>query len=237
MIADNDVQNARRFFDAIARRYDRVYALSGAQSRTRLARVLRELEGRSRVLVLGLGTGRELPALLDAGHVVTGFDISPEMIAVCNRRSRTVPVVEGDFWAALPFEAASFDAVIALHGTVAHPPSAHALGDLALELARVLAVGGVFVAEVPAAEALARITAKAPSGVSLSATGPRSFVHRDDVSRVTIEGVALDAEGWCEALAPALAARAEPLGDVEHLVIATRRSCELDRLDGPNGQV
>ena len=80
--------SARTFFDAIARRYDRAYGLSGEVSRARLARVVRELHGRERVLVLGIGTGRELPALLDAGHEPTGIDISPGMIEVCNERSR-----------------------------------------------------------------------------------------------------------------------------------------------------
>ena len=71
----------REFFDAIARRYDRAYALSGRASRERLARVVGLLEGRRRVLVLGIGTGRELPALLDAGHEVTGIDVSERMVA------------------------------------------------------------------------------------------------------------------------------------------------------------
>ncbi len=98
-----DEHDAKTFFDAIARRYDRVYALSGSSSRERLARVLAAIEGKRRVLVLGLGTGRELPALLDRGHEVTGLDVSPKMIALCNTRSRTVPTVEADFWQPLPF--------------------------------------------------------------------------------------------------------------------------------------
>lgn len=210
-----DRMSARAFFDAIARRYDRDYALSGPVSRARLARVVGELSGRRRVLVLGIGTGRELPALLDAGHEPVGIDVSPEMIAKCNERARTVPIVEADFYERLPFEDASFDAAIALHGTLAHPPRDGALADLARELARVLVPGGVLVAEVPAAEGLARLgVARTPSG---------GFVHRDEASGIAIEGVALTAGEWLHALSPYLDARIEPLGDVEHLVVATRR--------------
>jgi SAM-dependent methyltransferase len=215
------VSDARRFFDAIASRYDRVYALSGAASRERMARVVRELAGKRRVLVLGLGTGRELPALLDAGHEVTGLDVSPEMIAQCNKRSRTVPTILADFWEPLPLPDAAFDAAIALHGTLAHPPTDRALGELAREIARVLAPGGVLVAEVPAAEALGRI-ATSDGARRVEAKGPSRFVHRDEALGVTIEGVALDAPGWRAAFAPALDVRVEPLGDAEHLVVGSR---------------
>jgi SAM-dependent methyltransferase len=207
------VTDARTFFDAIARRYDRAYALSGATSRERMKRVVLAIAGKRRVLSLGIGTGRELPALLDAGHDVTGLDFSREMIALCNARARTVPIVLADFWAPLPFGDASFDAAIALHGTIAHPPRDGALGDLARELGRVLAPGGVFLAEVPAGEALATL--------GVARTGETTFVHEDTVAGVAIEGVALDAAGWRDALRP-LDAHAEPLGAAEHLLIAQR---------------
>lgn len=218
--------DAKRFFDAIARKYDRVYALSGATSKARMARVVAELAGRRRVLVLGIGTGRELPALLDAGHDVTGVDLSDEMIALCHKRSRTVPIVRADFWAPLPFADASFDAAVALHGTIAHPPSrdaAAAYAALGRELARVLAPGGVFVAEVPAAEAIDRIaTSHDDASLRARARGGARFVHEDDAAGVAIEGLALDAEAWRGALAP-LETRALPLGETEHLLVAHRR--------------
>ena len=81
-------------------------------------------EGPRDVLDLGVGTGLELPRLLDAGHRVVGVDVSPEMIALCNQRSRPIRCVEADFWRALPFEDASFDAVVAFFGTLAHAPDA-----------------------------------------------------------------------------------------------------------------
>jgi SAM-dependent methyltransferase len=57
--------------------------------------------------------------------------------------------VECDFWAGLPFEDASFDAVIALFGSLAHAPAEAALSRLAREVDRVSRQGGVFFAEVP----------------------------------------------------------------------------------------
>jgi len=142
-------EEARAFFDSIAGRYDRVYAPPREESQARMARVLAELAPGSRILDLGVGTGRELSSLLDAGHLVTGVDLSPEMLARCARRSRPVPLVEADLWGALPFAPGSFDAVLALHGTLAHPPSKGAPRALAAEVARVLAARGVFLVEVP----------------------------------------------------------------------------------------
>lgn len=211
----------RTFFDGIAHRYDRVYGLGGAASRERMARIVSLLAPSSRVLSLGLGTGRELPALLDAGHEVTGLDVSPRMIALCNKRARTVPIVEACFWEPLTFEDASFDAVLALHGTLAHPPTAGALHALARELRRVLRSGGLFVAEVPAAHAFpATAITSARDGVSLRRTGPHHFIHHDDVANVALEGVVLDADGWRAAFGEALPVTAEPLGEAEYRLLA-----------------
>lgn len=211
------MSDARRFFDAIAPRYDRDYALGGALSRARTADVLRRIAGKSKVLVLGIGTGRELPLLLDAGHDVVGLDVSPAMLAAYDRRSRKAPVVLGDFFAPLPFPTATFDAVLALHGTLAHPPHDHALADLAHEIVRVTRPDGVFVAEVPAAHGLGRIGAAEDR---FAVTGPTTFVHRDPNAMVELEGVALDAGGWRAALAP-LVVEALPLGEVEFLLVGT----------------
>jgi SAM-dependent methyltransferase len=114
-----------------------------------MARVTGELLPGSRVLDLGVGTGRELSSLLDAGHTVVGLDLSSEMLVRSSRRARPVPLVLADLWDTLPFESGTFDAAIALHGTLAHPPSKEALHAFSLEVARVLARGGRLVFEVP----------------------------------------------------------------------------------------
>ncbi len=144
------MSRARAFFDAIAPRYDRVFAREPAELRAHVDRALTAIgEAPRDVLDLGVGTGLELPRLLDAGHRVVGVDVSPEMIALCNKRSRPIRCVEADFWQGLPFDDASFDAVIALFGTLAHAPDEKALARLAGEVGRVLREGGVFFAEVP----------------------------------------------------------------------------------------
>jgi SAM-dependent methyltransferase len=189
---------ATRFFDAIATRYDRVYAPDRESSKQSLGAVLAVLPPKARVLDLGVGTGRELSALLDAGHSPTGVDVSGRMLEICARRSRPVPLVRADFWQALPFDAGAFDAVLALHGTIAHPPDEGAHQRLAGEAARVLSPGGVFVAEVPSPAWLAELPA---SGLDdgerrIRRTGPASCVHEDLVTGVSIETVVLSGEEW-----------------------------------------
>jgi SAM-dependent methyltransferase len=181
---------ARLFFDAISGRYDREYAPTSEESRARMARVLQELVPGSRVLDLGVGTGRELPALLDAGHAVTGLDVSQEMLDRCGRRARPVPLVLADMWERLPFGDGAFDAVIALHGTLAHPPSDGAIEGLASEVARVLAKNGVFVVEVPLPSWIDS------AGAEVRRVGPREAVFTDPVNGATIEARLLDVGEW-----------------------------------------
>jgi SAM-dependent methyltransferase len=214
----------KEFFEAIAGRYERAYALSGRDSRLRLERVLRALPPPpARVLDLGVGTGRELSALLDAGHSPTGVDVSPAMLERCRRRARVVPLVEGDFWRPLAFADASFDAVIALHGTLAHPPDDRAVGDLAAELARVVRGGGALVAEVPSPAWLNEMSSwPGDAERRIRRTGERTCVYEDLVVGASIEARVLDADGWRRALGRDWDTRVEPLGELELLVLARR---------------
>ncbi len=221
---------ASRFFDAIAGRYDRVYALPAAESRHRMERVVASLPPPpARLLVLGVGTGRELPALLDAGYAPTGLDVSRAMLDRCARRSRPVPLVEGDFWTApLPFETGAFEGIVALHGTLAHPPDAAAVARLAAEAARVVgAGGGRFVIEAPSLAWLDRL----PSSFDQDAgdgerrvlrTGPATLLYEDRVVGGGIEALLLGEAEWRTLLAPHWRVRVEPLGDVEWFVVAER---------------
>jgi len=216
---------AARFFEAIAGRYERVYALAAGESRQRMGRVVRELPpAPARVLDLGVGTGRELAALLDAGYSPTGVDASPAMLERCSRRGRPVPLVCADFWSApLPFGTGSFDAIVALHGTLAHPPDALAPRRLARELGRVVRTGGVLLAEVPSPAWLDLLTGAPDDGERRARrTGPRTCVVEDVVVGASIEARVLDELEWREALAPEWDGRIERLGDVEWLVVARR---------------
>lgn len=221
-------RDAAAFFDAIAGRYERAYALTTAASRARMARVLGVLPAApAQVLDLGVGTGRELTALLDAGHAPTGLDASRAMLDRCARRARPVPLVQADFWAPpLPFADAAFDAVVALHGTLAHPPDEGAMGRLARELARVARPGAVFAAEVPAPSWLDRLDARdatdAQADRRARRTGPRTCVYEDLVTGASIEARLLDEAEWSAALAPDWRATFESIDELEWLVVARR---------------
>jgi SAM-dependent methyltransferase len=216
--------DAERFFDAIAGRYDREYALPSGLSRDRMRRILLELPpAPARVLDLGVGTGRELSALLDAGHHPTGLDVSSAMLDRCRRRARPVPLVRADFWAPLPIPDASFDAVVALHGTLAHPPADGSLRALGHELARVTDPAGIFVAEVPAPAWLDRLERlPAAADRALRRTGPLTCTFEDHVAGATIEARVLTADAWTVALGPAWTTRVEASGELEWLVLARR---------------
>jgi SAM-dependent methyltransferase len=211
--------SARRFFDAIAGRYERAYGLPAEESRARLQRVRGVLPPPpARVLDLGVGTGRELTCLLDAGYEPTGVDVSPAMLERCARRARPVPLVEADFWGPLPFEDGAFDAAIALHGTLAHPPDDGAVPRLGRELARVVRAGGALVVEVPAPAWLER----AAGDPRVVRTGPGTATYEDPATGARIETRLLSDSAWVAALAPAWSARVEPIGDAEWLVAAVR---------------
>jgi SAM-dependent methyltransferase len=210
---------ARRFFDAIAGRYERAYGLPTEESRSRMQRVERELPlPPARVLDLGVGTGRELTALLDAGYEPTGVDVSPAMLERCARRARPVPLVDADFWRPLPFGDGAFDAAIALHGTLAHPPDDGAVARLARELARVVRPGGALVVEVPSPAWLERTAGDA----RVKRTGPTTAIYEDPATGACIETRLLSDSAWKAALAPVWTARVETLGDAEWLVAAVR---------------
>lgn len=214
-----------RFFEAIARRYDRAYAPDAATTRARMKRVLAALPANARVLDLGVGTGRELSSLQDAGHMPTGLDASQEMLAICARRARPVPLVRADLWAPLPFEDASFDACIALHGTLAHPTRADAYASLARELGRVVREGGAFVAEVPGPALLAYLEDHGPlvmGDMTMRRLGEDRVVHEDRVAHVAVEAQIVPPSAWRDLFAGSFDVTVEPLDALELLVIGRR---------------
>jgi SAM-dependent methyltransferase len=215
---------AEAFFDAIAGRYERAYALAPEASRARMERVLRALPpAPARVLDLGVGTGRELSALLDAGYAPTGVDISRAMLERCARRARPVPLVRADFWAVpLPFDDGAFDAVVALHGTLAHPPDPDAIARLGRELARAVRSGGRFVAEVPSLAWLDHLADVPQADRRARRTGPRTCVYEDLVTGASIAATLLAEAEWIDTLAPEWRATVESFDELEWLVVAHR---------------
>lgn len=211
--------DAARFFDAIAPKYDRTYAPSREGTRVGLARVLRELSPHSRVLDLGVGTGRELPALLDAGHSPVGLDASEAMLALCARRSRPIPLVHADLWDRLPWDDASFDAAIALHGTLSHPPSPEVRAAFPFEVTRVLRPGGVFVAEVPTLAWFESVATTDPTVTAL-AKGHGRF--RDQATGAAILAWFLSEDDWRALFAPVLTVRVDPTGDGAAMIVGRK---------------
>ena len=214
---------AARFFDAIAGRYERSYALSADQSRLRMPRVLCELpKPPARVLDLGVGTGRELTALLDAGYTPTGVDVSDEMLERCARRARPVALVRADFWEPLPFPPGSFDSAVALHGSLAHPPDDGALARLARDLARVVRPAGTWITEAPSPAWLDRLDALPQRGErSVRRTGPQTCIYEDLVVGASVEARVLSEAQWIAALGGDWAVRIDPFSELEWLVVAT----------------
>jgi SAM-dependent methyltransferase len=214
------------FFDTIAGRYERAYALPATESRRRMERVIAALPAPpARILDLGVGTGRELTALLDAGHEPTGVDVSRAMLERCSRRARPVPLVRADFWQTpLPFGDGAFDAAVALHGTLAHPPDVDAIARLGHELARVVAPGGALVVEAPSPGWVDRLASLPPQpDRRVRRTGPRTCVYEDLVTGASIEAVALTADEWRSALGPPWRAEVDAIDELEWLVVARRR--------------
>jgi SAM-dependent methyltransferase len=220
-------RTAAQFFDAIAGRYDRTYAPAAEETRRRMPHVLRALPAPpARVLDLGVGTGRELSALLDAGYAPTGLDASGAMLERCARRARPVPLVLADFWQPLPFPTSAFDAAVALHGTLAHPPDREAIGRLSREVARVVRAGGVWIVEMPSPAWLDQLGAEGRGRVTgdgyVTRSGPRTCVYEDRVVGASIETYLPDEGEWRAALGSAWTTRVQPHGECEWLVVAER---------------
>ena len=148
--ADTAVQ-VRQLFDAKAAAWSSKYAPDGrlAGRLIRLAdAVICHVPAGGNVLDLGCGTGELAEAIAAAGMRPTGCDISPEMLhrAVAANPSGTIDWIQLDSdWRILPFEAKTFDAVVAASVLeYVDDPVA-----VLRECRRVLRPGGVVLCTVP----------------------------------------------------------------------------------------
>lgn len=223
-MSDLRVASAGEFFEAIARRYDREYARQS--SKVDLEKLAQRLPPSARVLDLGVGTGRELTALLDQGHEVVGLDVSPTMLEICARRARPISTVCADLWQPLPFADAEFDVVLALHGTLAHPPTEGHVRTLGHELARVLRKRGMVMLEVPS-EGWLTALASSPSSEVFRATrtAANRCVHEDRKAGLAIEATILSVERWTDLLRDDFSVSFETVSDTERLVVGRLLGC------------
>jgi SAM-dependent methyltransferase len=219
--------DARLFFDAIAGRYDRVYSLAGPESRHRLTTIIPMLPAPpGDLLDLGVGTGRELSALQDAGFTVVGVDISSRMLEACARRTRPISLVCHNFWEPLPFESQAFDGAISLHGALSHPPDEHSLRRLALEVHRVLRPGSPFLFEVPSTRWLESIGSwgvRDERGHLVRLGSSRWCQHVDDATGATVRLGVWSASEWQDLLGTEFDTSTVELGPEELFVMARRR--------------
>ena len=129
---------SRALYDGLADWYDAEFdpsPLEGAQHQA-VVRLLGDVPGR--LLDVGCGTGARAAGLAELGWDVTGVDLSADMLR--RARERGLDVVQADA-TALPFEDATFDAVVSMwtHTDVGDFPA------VVREVARVLRPGGPFV--------------------------------------------------------------------------------------------
>ncbi|MEM1086945.1 MAG: class I SAM-dependent methyltransferase [Pseudomonadota bacterium] len=122
-----------------------------AMRRAALAELLKEIEGRPpaevNVLDLACGTGRFMRQTLEASPRLnlTGLDLSPPYSEAARKAVRNFPqadVVEGKA-EELPFDDASFDAIISIYLFHELPPKIRR--EVILEAARAVKPGGVFI--------------------------------------------------------------------------------------------
>lgn len=138
------------YFDDLAPIWQKNYAPQGAML-TRIERFAQALADNGvstgRLLDYGCGSGALSSAYVQRGYQVTACDISPQMLAVAQREHgnaiRWLPIDPQQ--AQLPFEDASYEAVIVSSVLEYVPDPEHLLR----EFQRVLAPGGVLLCSVP----------------------------------------------------------------------------------------
>jgi SAM-dependent methyltransferase len=143
--ATQDKAKEVAFFDRFAADDDYDVFLPAAKARIIDGFVrLSGLAPGARVIDMGCGSGAFTGLLAARGYNVSGIDIAPKLIALARTKFPHIEFFTGDA-ENMPFEAKTFDGVL-LSGLAHHFPDPR---RLAAEVARVLKIGGRFVAFDP----------------------------------------------------------------------------------------
>ncbi|ACY18685.1 class I SAM-dependent methyltransferase [Haliangium ochraceum] len=132
----------RRYWDQIAQGYDRKVRLFERATEQMLARIADDARGAGRVLEVAAGTGLVTAVLARAADEIVATDYAAAMVAELEQRVQAqgltnVRCEQADLYA-LPYEAGSFDAVVASNVLHLVPD----LDGAIAALRRVLAPGG-----------------------------------------------------------------------------------------------
>jgi len=143
------------FWKRYAQAYDKVMS-AYTRHKSLVLEQARELEGFSKILDSGCGSGHLAKELLERGHEVYGLDINPEAIRIAKEKCANHPkltTIVGDATATLPFNDNYFDGVSSMLvlWAVKNP-----LGYL-VEHRRVLHTGGRLVLSGPGPETKATV--------------------------------------------------------------------------------
>jgi ubiquinone/menaquinone biosynthesis C-methylase UbiE len=138
-----NTQEVRSAYDTVADEYRRRFAVELAAKpfdRTWLDRFAAEVGGAARALEVGCGDGHVAAYLAERGLSIDGLDLSPAMVGVARQAYPALRFMLGDMLA-LPFPAATFDAIVSFYSIVnlTAADCARVFG----EFARVLRTGGV----------------------------------------------------------------------------------------------
>jgi ubiquinone/menaquinone biosynthesis C-methylase UbiE len=100
-------------FDRVAEVYDKTRSLPDNVMKELVKELCAELENCTRILDVGVGTGRLAKPLQNAGFEVVGIDISKKMISKAREKSvQNLVIADARF---IPFKDKSFDAAISVH--------------------------------------------------------------------------------------------------------------------------
>jgi len=156
--ADCDLAEVRVLFNAKARTWNQKYETGGSLA-FRVAAFERLLAGRllpnAKVLDLGCGTAAIASVVSAGGFRVTACDIAEEMIEAGKRiygESAIEWCLLPPNWKELPFDASTFDAIIA-SSVLEYLPD---VNGVLIECQRVLKSGGILIATVPNPRTLTR---------------------------------------------------------------------------------